>query len=194
MAAGSREYPVEHFPDASSWAEWLGAHHGAEPGVWLRLAKAASGQHSVSYSDALEVALCYGWIDGQSKRMDDEWWLQKFTPRGRRSVWSKKNRERVESLVARGAMQPAGIAAVEAAKEDGRWERAYDSPGSATVPDDLQEAFSAHPEAAAFFATLKSTNRYAILHRIQTAVKPETRARRIQKFIDMLERRETLYP
>jgi uncharacterized protein YdeI (YjbR/CyaY-like superfamily) len=178
------------FPDSHSWAEWLD-HHASERGVWLRLAKAQSELKSVSRADALDVALCYGWIDGQARSYDAESWLQKFTPRGKRSVWSKRNREHVERLIAGGEMRPAGLAAIESAKADGRWDRAYDSPSMATVPPDLQAALDHRPRAKEFFDTLTRGNRYVILHRVQTAVKPETRSRRIAQFIDMLERRET---
>lgn len=194
MAAPPAEYPILLFSDQAAWRDWLNQHHSSERGVWLRLAKAASDLTSVSYAEALDVALCFGWIDGQKKRYDSDSWLQKFTPRGKRSVWSKRNREHVERLIASGEMRPAGLAAVEAAKGDGRWERAYDSPGSATVPEDFRAALDAKPEAAAFFETLKGANRYGILYRIQTAAKPETRARRIADFVAMLGRRETLFP
>jgi len=192
--ASADEYPILLFSDQAAWREWLDHHHESERGVWLRLAKAASALQSVSRDEALDVALCYGWIDGQAKKYDEDSWLQKFTPRGKKSVWSKRNREHVERLIAAEQMQPAGYAAIEAAKADGRWDRAYDSPGSATVPDDLQTALEEHPEAKAFFEQLKSANRFAILYRIQTAVKPETRARRIEKFVAMLGRGETIYP
>jgi uncharacterized protein YdeI (YjbR/CyaY-like superfamily) len=148
----------------------------------------------VSYAEALDIALCYGWIDGQKKSYDESSWLQKWTPRGLKSIWSKVNREKIQQLTERGRMQPAGIAAVEAAKQDGRWDAAYDSPSQATVPDDFQAALDRHPQASAFFATLNSQNRYGILWRIQTAKKRETRAKRIQQFIELLERHETLYP
>jgi uncharacterized protein YdeI (YjbR/CyaY-like superfamily) len=194
VAASPAEYPILLFSDAAGWRGWLDAHHANERGVWLRLAKAASDIRSVSRAEALDVALCYGWIDGQAKRYDGDSWLQKYTPRGKRSVWSKRNREHVERLIASGEMRPAGLAAVEAARRDGRWERAYDSPGSAVVPEDFRAALDDQPEAAAFFETLKGPNRYGILHRIQTAVKPETRARRIADFVAMLGRRETLFP
>jgi uncharacterized protein YdeI (YjbR/CyaY-like superfamily) len=194
VAAAPAEYPILLFSDQAAWRDWLNQHHASQRGVWLRLAKAASDLASVSYAEALDVALCFGWIDGQKKRYDSDSWLQKFTPRGKRSVWSKRNREHVARLVASGEMRPAGLAAVEAAKQDGRWERAYDSPGSATVPEDFRGALDAHPEAAAFFETLKGPNRYGILYRIQTAVKPETRSRRIADFVAMLRRRETLFP
>jgi uncharacterized protein YdeI (YjbR/CyaY-like superfamily) len=194
MAATPTEYPTLHLTSKREWARWLEKHHATERGVWLRIAKARSGLRCIARADALDVALCYGWIDGQARSLDEDSWLQKFTPRGKRSVWSKINREHVARLIAGGEMRPAGLAAIEAAKADGRWDRAYDSPSSATVPDDLRAALDAHPEARAFFETLKSQNRYAILHRIQTAVKPETRARRIERFVAMLERGETIYP
>ena len=193
MAADSADYPILLFADQDAWASWLAEHHGSARGVWLRLAKKAAELSSVSYAEALDVALCYGWIDGQKKSYDADSWLQKFTPRGKRSVWSKVNREKVEALVAAGRVMPAGLAAVEAAKGDGRWDRAYDSPARATVPDDFQAALDAAPDAAAFFATLNGQNRYAILWRIQTAVKPETCARRIEQFVAMLSRGETLH-
>jgi uncharacterized protein YdeI (YjbR/CyaY-like superfamily) len=194
MARKIAEYPVLHVDDRSAWADWLRPKHAEEPGVWLRMAKKGSALRSPTQDEALEVALCYGWIDGQARSSDDESWLQKFTPRGKRSVWSKRNCEKVERLIAEGLMQPAGLAAIEAAKADGRWDRAYDSPASAQVPPDLQAALEANPVALAFFETLKGQNRFAILHRVQTAVRPETRARRIGKFVEMLERQEKIYP
>jgi uncharacterized protein YdeI (YjbR/CyaY-like superfamily) len=193
MSAAPTDYPIKLFGDQAAWAEWLEEHHEGEPGVWLRLAKVASDLQSVTYAEALEVALCYGWIDGQAKSYDADSYIQKFTPRRKRSVWSKRNREHAERLIRSGKMQPAGLAAIEAAKADGRWDRAYDSPAAATIPEDLQTALDRSPEAKAFFETLNSQNRYAILHRIQTAVKPETRARRIAKFVSMLERGEKLH-
>ena len=188
------EYPIVLFDDQTAWREWLDHHHESERGVWLRLAKAASSLRSVSHAEALDVALCYGWIDGQTRKYDEDSWLQKFTPRSKRSTWSKRNREHVERLTAERQMRPAGLAAVEVAKNDGRWDRAYDSPAAATVPDDLAVALERSPEAKTFFATLSSANRFAILYRIQTAVRPETRARRIERFVGMLERGETLHP
>ena len=193
MAANPDEYPILLFADAPAWEAWLATHHDTDRGVWLRLAKKAAELTSVSYADALDVALCHGWIDGQKKSFDADSWLQKFTPRGKRSVWSKVNRDKVEALVAAGRMQPAGLAAVEAARADGRWDRAYDSPATATVPPDLQPALDASPRAAAFFATLNGANRYAVLWRVQTAVKPETRARRIEQLVAMLARGERLH-
>jgi uncharacterized protein YdeI (YjbR/CyaY-like superfamily) len=188
------DYPIISLPDRASFRRWLAEHHAAQPGVWLRIAKAASPLQTVTHAEALDVALCFGWIDGQRRRHDADTFLQKFTPRQKRSSWSKRNREHVERLIAAGEMHAAGLAAIEAAKADGRWERAYDSPATAVVPDDLQAALDAQPEAKAFFASLKGTNRFAILYRIQTAVRPETRARRIADFVAMLQRGETLHP
>jgi uncharacterized protein YdeI (YjbR/CyaY-like superfamily) len=187
------DYPILLFADRTAFRKWLSAHHSSDAGIWLRIAKAASPLGSVNYAVALDVALCFGWIDGQKKSYDANSFLQKFTPRRKRSAWSKRNREHVARLTALGEMHPAGLAAVEAAKADGRWDRAYDSPGKAAVPDDLEAALDANPKAKAFFETLKGANRYAILYRIQSAVKAETRARRIADFVAMLERRETLH-
>jgi uncharacterized protein YdeI (YjbR/CyaY-like superfamily) len=188
------EYPILLFQDREAWAGWLRDNHATGRGVWLRVAKAASELRSVTIAEALDVALCYGWIDGQRKASDADSYLQKFTPRGKKSLWSKRNREHVERLVAGGLMQPPGLAAVEAAKADGRWERAYDAASTAEVPADLQAALNEHPEAARFFGTLSRTNRFVILYRIQTAVKAETRARRIAEFTEMLERKEVPRP
>lgn len=192
--APTSDYPIVLFADRTAFRAWLGVHHASQAGLWLRIATAASPLQSVTYAEALDVALCFGWIDGQKRSHDADSFLQKFTPRQKRSPWSKRNREHAERLIAAGEMHPAGLAAVAAAKADGRWDRAYDSPGTATVPDDLRAALDEHPEASAFFETLTSANRYAVLYRIQTAVKPETRARRIAELVAMLRRRETLHP
>jgi uncharacterized protein YdeI (YjbR/CyaY-like superfamily) len=192
--APASDYPIVLFADPAAFRAWLGAHHASQSGLWLRIAKAASPLQSVTYAEALDVALCFGWIDGQKRSHDAETFLQKFTPRQKRSSWSKRNREHVERLIAAGEMHPAGLAAVAAARADGRWDRAYDSSSTATVPDDLRAALDEHPAARAFFETLTGANRYAILYRIQTAVKPETRARRIAEFVGMLQRREVLHP
>lgn len=194
MPGSAADYPVLHLADQSAWAEWLEQHHSSERGIWLRLARRASELRSPSFDEARDTALCYGWIDGQAKSYDAESWLQKFTPRGKRSTWSKRNREHCERLIRSGAMRPAGLAAIEAAKQDGRWDRAYDSPATAEVPPDLRAALQADPDALAFFETLNSRNRFSILHRVQTAVKPETRARRIENFVRMLHRGETPHP
>ena len=186
--------PILAFPSQKKWEEWLAKNHQTSKGLWLKIAKKGAGTDTVNYAEALEVALCYGWIDGQKGALDAEFWLQKFTPRGPRSQWSKVNREKATALIENGRMQPAGLAEVERAKADGRWEAAYDAQSKASVPEDLQRELDANPDAAAFFATLESYNRYAILYRLQEAKKPETRARRIEKFIGMLKRGEKVHP
>ena len=186
--------PVIAFESPAAWEAWLAEHHATASGVRLKIAKKATGTPTVTHAEALEVALCYGWIDGQRDRFDDQWFLQRFTPRRARSNWSKVNRAKVEELMAKGRMQPAGVAEVERARADGRWDAAYDAPSQATVPDDLQDALDANPAAAAFFATLNSQNRFAILYRLQDAKRPETRARRLEKFVTMLNEGKTIYP
>ena len=181
------------FPRQKDWAAWLASNHDKSPGVWLRLAKKASGIQAVSYSDALDVALCHGWIDARKRSESETTWLQRFTPRTSKSIWSKINREKAVALVKAGRMKAAGLAQIERAKKDGRWEAAYDSPSSATAPPELQAALNQNPRAKAFYATLDSQNRYAILFRIQTAKKAETRARRIQQFVEMLEKNKKLH-
>jgi uncharacterized protein YdeI (YjbR/CyaY-like superfamily) len=182
------------FASAEEWEAWLREHHEAAPGVWIKFARKGSGEATVTYMEALHVALCYGWIDGQARGLDDSHYLQRFTPRRARSIWSKRNRDFATALIESGRMQPAGLREIERAKADGRWDAAYDAPSTATVPDDLRAALDANPAAAGFFETLTGQNRYAILHRVQTAKKPETRARRIEQFVAMLARGETLYP
>lgn len=181
-----RGLAVVPFADAEAWACWLDDNHGSSAGIWMRLAKKASGVPSITYAEAVDMALCYGWIDGQKQSYSDVAWLQKFTPRGPKSIWSKINCAKAEHLIATGAMKPAGLAAVNLAKGDGRWDAAYDSQSNATVPDDLQAALDQNPEAKAVFATLKSSNRYAILFRIHHAKKAETRAARIAQYVAML--------
>lgn len=181
------------FKHKKDWAAWLHRNHATKAGVWLKLAKKASGKMSVSYDEALEVALCYGWIDSQGKGYDESFSIQRFTPRRPKSIWSKRNREKAEALIKAGSMKPSGLQAVESAKRDGRWDAAYDSPSRATVPPDLQKVLNRNPKAKAFFATLDSRNRYAILFRIQTAKKAETRAKRIAQFVLMLEEKKKLY-
>lgn len=189
------DLPIILFERPQDWEAWLEAQDpGSSAGVWLKLAKAGSGVQSVTYAEALEVALCYGWIDGQKKALDERFWLQKFTPRRAKSIWSKVNREKAEALVRNGRMKPAGLLEMERAKQDGRWEAAYDSQSNASVPADFQAALDKNPAAQAFFATLNSANRYAVLFRVQTAKKAETRTRKIRELIDMLERKEKLHP
>lgn len=190
----SLDLPILSFASHQDWADWLDAQQDAQAGVWLKLAKAGSGVQSVTYAEALEVALCYGWIDGQKKGFDEYFWLQKFTPRRAKSIWSKINCEKAEALILNGRMKPSGLREIERAKKDGRWDAAYDSQSTAAVPDDFQAALDQSPAAQAFFLTLNSVNRYAILFRIQTAKKAETRAKRIQEFITMLERNEKIHP
>lgn len=179
--------PIILFETADEWETWLVENEANAPGVWLRLAKKASGKPSVTYTEALDVALCYGWIDGKKKSYDDISWVQKFTQRRPKSIWSKINRGKVEQLIENGRMRPAGLKAIEQAKQDGRWAAAYDSQSQVNVPEDFQAELDKNAQAKAFFATLKSANRYSILFRIHTAKKPETRTRRIQQFIEMLE-------
>lgn len=186
--------PVLTFPSRKAWAAWLAKQHTASSGLWVRLAKKESGIASVTYLEALEVALCYGWIDGQRKSLDGQYYLQRFTPRTARSKWSKISCARATELIEKGEMKPAGLREVERAKADGRWDAAYDGPRTATVPDDLRRGLAKNRIARDFFATLDSRNRYAVLHRIQNAKKPETRARRIATFVAMLAEKEKLYP
>jgi uncharacterized protein YdeI (YjbR/CyaY-like superfamily) len=182
------------FTDREAFAEWLEEHHEASDGIWIKFAKKASGIPSVTYKEVLAVALAYGWIDGQVRRVDEDWYRQRWTPRRARSMWSKINRAAAEAMIERGEMKPAGLREVERAKADGRWDRAYDSPSTATVPADLRAALDAEPAAAEAFAGLDSQNRYAILHRLQNVKRPETRARRIAEYVTMLGAGETLHP
>jgi uncharacterized protein YdeI (YjbR/CyaY-like superfamily) len=192
-AAGSSR-PVQLFKDKKAWKAWLSKNHLTSSGLWLRIAKKAASIKTLSYGEALEVALCYGWIDGQKKTYDEITWLQKFTPRGSRSIWSAINREKATELIKNGLMQPAGLRAIERAKENGQWEAAYDSQSTIALPEDFQAELDKNVKAKAFFATLNSVNRYAILFRLQTAKKPETRAKRLRQFMDMLEKKEKLHP
>jgi uncharacterized protein YdeI (YjbR/CyaY-like superfamily) len=185
--------PTQTFDSAVDWERWLEANHDAA-GVWIKTAKKGSGIVSVTHAEALEVALCFGWIDGQRKGLDETFFLQKFTPRRPRSKWSRINREKAERLIASGRMRPAGLAEVERARDDGRWEAAYEPQSTARVPDDLQRELAARPEAARFFASLDSRNRYAILYRLQDVKRPETRARRLAEFVAMLEEGRKPHP
>lgn len=186
--------PIVPFASQQAWDEWLEESHATAKGVWVKIAKNGSGIDTVSYAEALESALCYGWIDGQKGAYDEEFWLQKFTPRGPRSKWSRRNRDKAEELERLGRMKPAGLTQVERAREDGRWAAAYPSSSNATVPDDLQRELDRNPAAQAFFDTLDRTNRYAILYRIHDARNPETRAQRIERFVAMLNEHTKLHP
>jgi len=189
-----QDQPVISFESRDAWEAWLAEHHASSPGLWVKVAKKGSGIPTVSYSEALDVALCYGWIDGQKDKLDGHYWLQRFTPRRPRSKWSKINRDRVAALLAGGAMQPAGLREVERAKADGRWEAAYHGQRAATVPDDLRRELESNAAAREFFATLDSANRYAILYRLQEAKRPETRARRLKTFVAMLSEGKKIHP
>ena len=191
----AEELPELIVADVAAWRQWLGANHGEPLGVWLVLAKKGTSEPtSLSYDDALEEALCHGWIDGQVRRRDELTFRQRFTPRRARSAWSKRNVAIVDGLMAAGRMHAAGIAQVERAQADGRWERAYAGQASIEVPVDLARALAAEPAAQAMFDTLTSQNRYAILYRIDTAKRADTRARRIEQYVAMLSRGETLHP
>jgi uncharacterized protein YdeI (YjbR/CyaY-like superfamily) len=188
------DLPVLGFADAAAWESWLAQQHASSPGVWLKIAKKGSGAAGVSYPEALEAALCYGWINGQKGALDDDYWLQRFTPRKPGSRWSRINTEKAAELIAAGRMRPAGMREVELAREDGRWDAAYAGQRSMAVPGDLERALAGNETARAFFATLSSVNRYAILYRIADAKRAETRARRIAKYVAMLAAHETIYP
>jgi uncharacterized protein YdeI (YjbR/CyaY-like superfamily) len=184
---------IRAFKDAKAWESWLAKNQTATDGLWMRIAKKASGTKSITYPEAVEIALCYGWIDGQKKPESETTWLQRFVPRRPRSIWSKINREKVLGLIASGRMQAAGHAEIERAKKDGRWEAAHDSPKNAPIHPDFQKALDENPRAKAFFKTVNAANRYAIIWRLHTAKKAETRERLTRKFIEMLEKGETLH-
>ncbi len=181
------------FKNAKAFETLLKRHHATADGLWLKIAKRHANEASVTYPEAVEIALCWGWIDGQKKSLDEQYFLQRFTPRRARSVWSKVNVDKAEALIKAGRMQAPGLAQIEAAKADGRWARAYDGARTSEVPEDLIAALDAAPAAKAFFSTINASNRYAVLWRIQTAVKPETRARRITQLVEMLARGETVH-
>jgi uncharacterized protein YdeI (YjbR/CyaY-like superfamily) len=193
VTTGRDGLPVIRFDSADAWESWLDTNHADSTGLWVQIAKKASGIPTVSYPQAVEAALCFGWIDGQKSGYDDAFFLQRFTPRRPRSGWSKINVEKVAELTRAGRMRPAGLAEVEAAKADGRWEAAYGGSASITVPDDLQAALDANPAAREFFATVSRANRYAVLYRVVQAKRPETRARRISTLVSMLAEGRTLH-
>jgi uncharacterized protein YdeI (YjbR/CyaY-like superfamily) len=184
---------VRLFASQKAWQTWLENNHRTSTGLWLCLAKKSSRLNSVSYSEALDIALCYGWIDGQKKPESEQAWLQRFVPRSARSIWSKINREKALALIAQGRMKTAGLEAIETARKNGRWESAYDSFGAAEVPQDLQAALNANPRAHDFFLSLDRANRYAVLFRIQTVKKAATRTGKIRRFVEMLERNERIH-
>jgi uncharacterized protein YdeI (YjbR/CyaY-like superfamily) len=186
--------PIVAFASQEEWESWLEESHASAKGLWLKIAKKDAGIASITYELALQSALCFGWIDGQKGAYDERFWLQRFTPRGPRSKWSEINRDKASALIEEGRMRPPGLEQVRRAQEDGRWEAAYEGQRTATVPDDLQSALAQHPKARAFFETLDSANRYAILYRLKDAKRAETRARRLAKFLAMLEAGEKLHP
>ncbi|MFT3764588.1 MAG: YdeI/OmpD-associated family protein [Minicystis sp.] len=192
--AVTAEAPIVSFDGPRAWSDWLATNHATSRGVWLRLAKKDAGVASITYPEAVDGALAWGWIDGQKQRGDEASWLQKFTPRGARSVWSKINRDKALALIEAGTMRPPGLAEVERARKDGRWDAAYDPPSRAVVPDDLAAAIAANARAAAFFAQLDAANRYAVLWRVHNAKKAETRQKRITQFVEMMARGEKLHP
>jgi uncharacterized protein YdeI (YjbR/CyaY-like superfamily) len=186
--------PTIHFASPADWEQWLEERHALSEGVWIKMAKKGAGIESVRYPEVLDSALCFGWIDGRREALDARFFLQRFTPRRTRSRWSWINREKAEGLIAAGRMRPAGLVEVERAKADGRWGAAYAGQRLSVVPEDLQRELDARPQAKAFFAALSSQNRYAILYRLQEAKRPETRARRLAKFVALLEAGETIHP
>lgn len=189
---GKDGLPVVLFETIDTWAEWLGQNAGTS-GIWVRLAKKNSGLKSIDYFQALEVALCYGWIDGLKKTWDDVSWIQRFTPRKPASKWSKINKKKVLKLMEAGKMQPSGLAVIEISKKKGTWDNAYESQSNTKVPDDLQAELDKNPEAAEFFNSLKSVNRYAIIYRLQNARTPELRAKKLAEFVEMLNKKEKIY-
>ncbi|HET7627668.1 MAG TPA: YdeI/OmpD-associated family protein [Bacillales bacterium] len=188
-----KELPLLLVEDQLAFEAWLEENHAVSDGIWLQIAKKGSCVETVTYAEAVESALCYGWIDSQKKAYDEQLWLQRFTPRGRDSVWSEVNKVKAEELLAAGRMKPSGVAAVEAAKASGRWVQAYAPQSRAEVPEDLAAALAARPKAKAFFETLDSANRYAVLYRVGSAKRAETRRKRIEKYVEMLERGEKIH-
>ena len=191
MAASAPEATA--FPTAAAWRSWLARHHADSRGLWLKLAKRAASTQTLSYAEALDEAICFGWIDAQTRGLDEQYWLKRFTPRTSGSRWSKINTAKADALIAAGRMHPAGLAEIERARADGRWDAAYAGPRTIEVPGDLADALAARPDAAAFFATLTSINRYAILYRLTTVKRADTRARKIAQYVDMLAEHKTLH-
>lgn len=189
-----QDYALKKFATPRAFEQWLSRNHAKAQGIRIQFARKASGIRSITYAQALDVALCYGWIDGQAKSIDADWYSQRFTPRRARSIWSKRNRDIVARLIREGRMQSAGQAEIDRAKADGRWDAAYDSPANAKVPPDLAAALRKSPNAKRFFEALDGQNRYAILYRLATAKKPETRARRLATFVEMLREGRKLHP
>lgn len=194
MINKSNELPVMFFGEKQSLENWLENNHDTSPGIRLQIAKKNSGVVTVSYDEALESALCYGWIDSQKEKFDEKMWVQRFTPRGAKSIWSKVNKDKAELLITNGRMKPSGFKAIEVAKKNGQWDKAYESQSIASMPEDFAIELERNVKAEAFYDTLNSQNKYAILFRIHNAKKQETRAKRIQQFVEMLEKGEKIYP
>jgi uncharacterized protein YdeI (YjbR/CyaY-like superfamily) len=189
-----QDLPVRVFGSAADWCAWLEAEHPTSDGCWLKIGKKTAAQPSVSYAEALEVALCFGWIDGQKRAFDEDYWLQRFTPRKPGSRWSKINTTKAEALIADGRMRPAGQREVDLARADGRWDAAYAGQRASAVPDDLRQALDVNPVAAAFFGSISSANRYAIIYRINSVKRAETRARKVAQYVQMLAEHKTIHP
>ncbi|WP_178018671.1 YdeI family protein [uncultured Paenibacillus sp.] len=194
MINKSNELPVMFFGDQQSLENWLENNHETSPGIRLQIAKKNSGVTTVSYDEALESALCYGWVDSQKEKFDEKMWIQRFTPRRAKSIWSKVNKDKAELLITNGRMKPSGFKAIEVAKKNGQWDKAYESQSIASMPEDFAIELERNVKAKAFYETLNSPNKYAILFRIHNAKKQETRAKRIQQFVAMLEKGEKIYP
>jgi uncharacterized protein YdeI (YjbR/CyaY-like superfamily) len=188
------DLPIRSFSSAADWSAWLDAEHAISGGCWLKIAKKSAAEPTVSYAEALEVALCFGWIDGQKRSFDEDHWLQRFTPRKPGSRWSKINAAKADALMAAGRMRPAGQREVDAARTDGRWDAAYEGQRASTVPDDLRQALAANPAAAEFFNMISSVNRYAIVYRIGSVKRAETRARKVAQYVQMLAEHKTIHP
>jgi len=193
MSESKSDLPIISFASDKEWEQWLEENGATSNGIWIKMAKKESGHPSVNHPQALDIALCFGWIDGQRLKFDDEYFLQKFTPRRAKSMWSKVNQDKVAALIAAGKMREAGFKEIERAKADGRWEAAYESQSKMAVPDDLQAALDQNPKAQSFFDSLNSVNRYSILYRITTAKKAETRQKRLEKFVTMLNEGKKIY-
>jgi uncharacterized protein YdeI (YjbR/CyaY-like superfamily) len=188
------DYPVKAFKSTSAFEEWLNKNHKKADGLWMKIAKANTGIKSITNADAIDIALCYGWIDGTRRGLDEEYYLQKFTPRRGKSVWSVINKNKVAQLIKEGRMKKPGLAAIEEAKKNGQWDRAYESPANAQVPEDLQKALNKNKKAKAFFAKLSSQNRFAILYRLHHVKREETKKKKLEEYIKMLEDGKTIYP
>ncbi|MFD0676730.1 MULTISPECIES: YdeI/OmpD-associated family protein [unclassified Paenibacillus] len=194
MINKSNEIPLMFFGEQQSFENWLDNNHDTSPGIRLQIAKKNSGVVSVSYDEALEITLCYGWVDSQKEKLDEKTWVQRFTPRKARSIWSKVNKEKAELLITNGRMKPSGFKAIEAAKKNGQWDKAYESQSIASLPEDFAIELERNVKAKAFYDTLDRQNKYSFLFRIHNAKKPETRAKRIQQFVTILEKGEKIYP